>query len=464
MKRNMKIFGLLLAFGIAVTASAQENYKQWTGHQRLWLNTQSNGAGVGSTILNFPVLVRLTTAQTAIFTAARAGGADIRFSKADTLTKLPYQIERWDTAAKAAEIWVLVDTIRGGNSSPTVIMMHWGKVDAVDSSKGSAVFLASSGFQAVYHFNQDAASPMLDATANALNATPTSVTNAAGIIGPAKSFDGTSSRYDIAGSAGSVLSFPEMGNYTVSAWVNETDMPNAIRGIVTKGDAHWTLQRHWSTARGSHNFEFFERNAGWNAVIAPATPGVWKHLTGVRNGADMAIYVDGALVSTEILISSTGAINSGTDVAIGVRGDNGTRFWNGLIDEVNISSVSRSADWIRLTHENQKAAQTLVAFTQPTALRDYGLAHATRLGAKPQGSGLLFSLPERSSKSRLSVSDMWGRTVWSRVVDANTASVSWNGASYTGQTVARGMYLARLVPVEEARQSAVWEAKVALTR
>jgi hypothetical protein len=42
--------------------------------------------------------------------------------------------------------------------------------------------------------------------------------------------------------------------------------------------------------------------------------------------------------------------------------------------------------------------------------------------------------------------------------------VSWNGASYTGQTVARGMYLARLVPVEEARQSAVWEAKVALTR
>jgi hypothetical protein len=172
--KRLKLTGLLLAFGLVAGATAQENFRQWTGHQRLWLNTQSNGAAVNGNVLNFPVLVRLTTAQTAIFAQAKAGGADIRFSKTDTVTRLRHQIERWDTAAKAAEIWVLVDTVKGANGSQS-ILMHWGKADAADSSSGPGVFQTANGFQAVYHLNQDAASPALDATTNSLNATPTSV-------------------------------------------------------------------------------------------------------------------------------------------------------------------------------------------------------------------------------------------------------------------------------------------------
>ena len=48
-------------------------------------------------------------------------------------------------------------------------------------------------------------------------------------------------------------------------------------------------------------------------------------------------------------------------VRFGMNEDaSGNRFWHGDIDEVRVSSVVRSPDWVRLQYENQKPFQTLV--------------------------------------------------------------------------------------------------------
>jgi hypothetical protein len=36
------------------------------------------------------------------------------------------------------------------------------------------------------------------------------------------------------------------------------------------------------------------------------------------------------------------------------------RFWKGMLDEVRISNVARSANWIKLSYMNQKADDALI--------------------------------------------------------------------------------------------------------
>src|SRR6185295_11505385 len=147
-----KQLGLIIPFFCISLAAAQDDYSTWTRHKNVIMNTSSSGAKVIPNVFNFPVLVRLGAADTAIFAQAAGNGSDIRFSKSNLTVHLSYQIEKWDSAGKSAAIWVLVDTILG-NINNQRIRMHWGKSGAADSSNGAAVFKTANGFQAVWHMN-----------------------------------------------------------------------------------------------------------------------------------------------------------------------------------------------------------------------------------------------------------------------------------------------------------------------
>jgi hypothetical protein len=40
----------------------------------------------------------------------------------------------------------------------------------------------------------------------------------------------------------------------------------------------------------------------------------------------------------------------------------GKRNWDGILDEVRVSNVARSADWIKLDYESQKEGAKLVSY------------------------------------------------------------------------------------------------------
>src|SRR5690606_13315892 len=84
-------------------------YDGWSKSKEITLNTTASGANVAGEVRNFPVLIRLGSAESTILSEAKAGGADIRFARGDIA--LPYEIESWSTTAAA--IWVKVDTIKG---------------------------------------------------------------------------------------------------------------------------------------------------------------------------------------------------------------------------------------------------------------------------------------------------------------------------------------------------------------
>ena len=137
---------------------------------------------------NFPLLVRLDSTNFD-FTQA-IDSSDVRFARADG-THLLYQKERWDSTNKVAELWVLVDTVRSGQSSQ-YITMYWGKNGVFSKSNPNRVFDTANGFAGVWHL---ANSNFNDATPNNNTAANTGTTDTSAVIATGRKFVGTDPDY-----------------------------------------------------------------------------------------------------------------------------------------------------------------------------------------------------------------------------------------------------------------------------
>jgi hypothetical protein len=346
--------------GIAVVSNAA-----WQYSKTIQLNTGKSGAQITGNVYGFPLLIRLTD-KNFDFSGAKINGDDIRFTKKDN-TPMAHQIERWDAVGGRAEIWVKADTILGNDSAQSIVI-YWGNPNAASASNGAAVFDTANGYQGVWHLNGAAGGLENDATIHHYNATPSGKVlpvDTAGIIGTAKRFDGASGFFDMKNTANSGMNFSYKGQYTLSAWVNADTLDSAFQALVYKGTYQYGLQ-----IRPEHVWEFneYKDSSYWEGVRYPAIAHVWKHVVSVRSGAQELLYVDGTLVSTTVINTPRqfGIVGRSTasDVQLGhsIDGDEGGRYFKGALDEVCVSGVSRSADWIKLCYMNQRSDDKVVIF------------------------------------------------------------------------------------------------------
>jgi flagellar hook assembly protein FlgD len=127
-----------------------------------------------------------------------------------------------------------------------------------------------------------------------------------------------------------------------------------------------------------------------------------------------------------------------------------------------------------LSYENQRpTGQKLVAYSMPVAIGEGALrarAGAAGFTAKPLGSGLMFEIhgADDSRRARVSLVDMWGRTVWSHVAATSasgTSRVQWDGRANNGRAVSSGVYVARVILTDaNGKTLRTLERKIPLTR
>lgn len=333
----------------------------WLHAKQLFLNTTAAGANVSGTVTDFPVLVRLSSANFT-FAQARADGGDLRFAGADG-TMLPCEIEQWDAAAQTAAVWVKVHTVKGNNGTQSITML-WGNPAAAGISNSASVFETVAGFQGVWHMGGTGSVP--DATVNnyAGTAHATAAAAASGAIGTAREFDGSSAYIQMNGTANSALNFPYNGFYSVSAWVKADTLNDRDRVVVSKDLYQYNLQLRVS----AWEFHEFRELTGFESTTAPAAASTWSYVTAVRSGTAQYLYVNDSLVDSTITVTDTLASRVETnDLCIGrlPAYDNYFKEWryfNGLIDEVRITNVVKNADWIKLCYMNQKAEDALIKF------------------------------------------------------------------------------------------------------
>jgi hypothetical protein len=138
---------VLLASSVGVTSSAftdQEdssnnrmrvitNWYDFTWHWRKPITINNSGGA----LTNYQVKVVINTQELIAAGKMQSDGDDIRFTRSDKVTEIPYWIESGINTASTI-IWVKVPSIPGGNSN---IYIYYGNPAAAGASSGTATFI-----------------------------------------------------------------------------------------------------------------------------------------------------------------------------------------------------------------------------------------------------------------------------------------------------------------------------------
>ena len=307
--------------------------------------TTPEGANLpaSASIDNFPMLVRLHK-DWFDFKQVKQNGEDIRFTD-NAGIQLSYQVEEWDPAAGTASIWVLIPHI-AGNARQT-IQMHWANSSAVSKSDGKSVFNDANGYLGVWHMDN----PTRDEVGT-LKTTDSGTTATRGMIGNARHFAG---KQGIAAGE-NITTFPTKSNpHTSEVWFR-ADRSNGK--ILAWGQDHnqgKVVMAFVSPAQLIVGCYF----SGADVTAKGSLPlSEWIHVVHTYEEGDSRVYINGVLdgVSTR----KEAPLNISNPAGFWIGGWKNQYDFSGDIDEVRVSKVKRSADWIKLQYENQKAQQTLM--------------------------------------------------------------------------------------------------------
>ncbi|MEI6099129.1 MAG: DUF2341 domain-containing protein, partial [Alphaproteobacteria bacterium] len=321
---------------LALLQTAPAQYPGWRQSGSIYLLTTPDGANLPATATetDFPALVRLTK-DFFDFSQAKAKGEDLRFAAAGKA--LSYQIEDWDPAGGTASVWVRIPAIKGNERQE--IKVFWGKADASAESNGAAVFNADDGFLSVLHLDE----AMKDET-GAASLTNKGATTGAGVIGKGLHV-----------AAGQSLGCGEVINtYPSKSEPNSTAVwvkPEALNGNIVFWGRGAQQQQVNLTAKNPDTFEMSTFYGPTVTAEGPARIQQWQHVEHTYKLGASLIYVNGVLASS----SAASALDLHAPCKLEIGGNN----FAGDIDEVRVSKVTRSADWVKLEYENQRPQQTL---------------------------------------------------------------------------------------------------------
>ena len=306
---------------------------------------------------NFPVLISLT--DSSLKTIANGGkvqsinGYDIIFTDSNGVTKLDHEIESYNPATGAIIMWVREPTL--SYTVDTSLYMYYGN-SAISASQENKTGVWNTNYTAVWHLKESGngtSGEFKDSTSNANNGqggagTSTKVpTQVAAEIGNGQNFNGSQLI-----NAASVTGISAINaNQTASWWYKVTSNPTDTRNffsIIGSSTANQAAFRSSALAMTQ-----------WGGTVTisttPGTANNWHHVVWTRNGSTNSIYVDGALKTTSTTALQTGAASQ---VIFGSYDTNPNEAYNGILDEVELSNIALSSNWISTQYNNQSSPST----------------------------------------------------------------------------------------------------------
>ena len=309
-----------------------------------------NHSLVAANLVNFPVLIDRNDSDLKNY--AQPDGSDIYFTDSNGV-QLGYEIEFYNSSDGHLVAWVNVPSL--STSADTILRMYYGDPGAGEPENPAAVW--DSNFVMVQHLSETSGSHY-DSTVNGNNGSPVNgvVQGTTGKIDGADNFDGTNDYVAIPHSS-TITGFTQA--FTASFWI-EMDSVTGRRTILNKYNIN--SQRAWSidydSSRGTNALGLFVSSNGvsysyWYASFSPAA-GNWYHIAVVwRSGQQPLFYVNGALVTSTTSTALASVYNNAAEPLYIGRSYTSGRYFDGVIDEVQVSNVARSAQWINTSYKNQ---------------------------------------------------------------------------------------------------------------
>lgn len=342
-EQMVRIF-LTAAVAFTFTTSSLAQQTDWQHQGTFHIVTTPEGANLpgSATVENFPLLVRLDK-DFFNFDQANKDGSDIRFFL--DKEELAYEIESWDPINQTAAIWVRIPSIRGNSIQP--VSMRWGNKLAKPASDGAKVFNESNGYLGVIHMN----SSLEDVVGN-LQCTDRNTSESAGIIGQARKLAGAQGIF-----CGDKIQTLPTGSepHSTEAWFRATEPNTRVVGWGNEQGQGKVVMEYRSPPHVRMDCYFSDGNVNSNGRIQSNQ---WVHVVHTYQKGNARIYINGRLDGVNQSSGSTLDIQRPARMWIGGWYNNYNFVGN--IDEVRISSVTRSPEWIKLQYENQKPMQTLL--------------------------------------------------------------------------------------------------------
>jgi hypothetical protein len=326
----------------------------------VYIGTSQSGGGVGNNcnykkrlnftnawnsenLVNFPVLVKLNSSR---INYSSTGATDIRFYDSDGTTLLPKETERWNFSGDSY-LWVKVPQINA-NTNADYIYAYYGCSDVNANDKYN---VWDSNFKMVQHLGETSGTHY-DSTTYGANGTPYGGVvqgNLSGKINGGNVQDGEDDYVQI--SSGPVML---TGNFTLEAWAQ-------YRGINTGGGNPQTvigstidcggpsITEDWST------LAFYIPIDSVSAIYPTTIANIkdkWTHFVYVKENNTIKAYVNGALNGSQTHNNISIMNLTSSTWRIGYHGGcSGTvKPFNGTLDEIRISNISRTAGWVNATY------------------------------------------------------------------------------------------------------------------
>lgn len=342
--KSLAIAAILIP-GIALAASWWNN--DWKYRKEIGFDMTPAGADIAGTPQDVPVLVRLSLANFSYFSDTKPDGSDFRLVASDDKTPLKFHFEKYDPQNQMALLWVRVPQITGGSKTDK-IYAYYGNPDAAPAADVPGTYDAS---QALVLSFSEASGPPMDSTAYKNNPTAsTAVLSPAGLIGGDAKFSGKES-ITVPATA-SLRLLPNQG-FTASAWLRLEQAQQAVVFALTDQGKSLELAVDGSRMVARATLDGAPVTVSQSSDL---TLSQWHHVALTAGNGKLTLFVDGiAAGSAPVTLTEVGG-----NFTIGAAND--ARFLSGEIDEVEVSKVARSADWIKASARGQGMDANLVVY------------------------------------------------------------------------------------------------------
>jgi len=304
-----------------------------------------NITGVGS-LSNFPVYLNVSKQS-----EMQSDFDDLRFLNGSCSVAggslLDYEIENYTSSL--AHVWVRLPSVSAGVNQ---ICMYYNNSGAANGEDAAGVW--DDDYVGVWHFglprdSQDSSSNNNDGSVQS------GVSNySAGYVDGCYDFDGSSnSHIDI-----SQITFSDNVPWSVEYWFYHDD---ASASDMSMGDSDDVYNRFYHRDTDTYKIRFHTNGGSYvDFDFGSNLRQAWHHVFVACNGEassnNFLFYVDGAYVETES-IADTGFLIDTIGNAYTSSYD-----WNGMLDEVRISNINRSQDWINQSYQLEANQASYVVF------------------------------------------------------------------------------------------------------
>jgi biopolymer transport protein ExbB len=325
--------------------------KDWPYRKQITVDASATGANIVGSPENVPVLVRLSLGNFQYFNNLKPDASDLRAIAADDSTPLKLHIEHFDPQAQMALIWVLLPKVAGGGK--TSFYLYYGNENASSASDPAGTYDGNQVL--VYHFGPAKGSPQ-DSTHYKSDPTAFNATvNPASLIASGASFSGSQTITVPASAAGSLRLAAGQG-FTASAWVRFSAAESSAAVVQLAGQGKELVLG----ITGTQAFARYASGSGAPVYVQQTgqlTTGDWHHLALTLGGGQLTLYVDGTQAgqAPAQAVDIAGTLTVGGSAA-------GDSYFTGDMDELEVSDIARSADWVKAAATSQGMMAPLITY------------------------------------------------------------------------------------------------------